>query len=85
MDIIKTILMLFPVMIFYLVEAMFSAIFVNLAWRFILQPKFGIEITYFDWVAIIWIIKILLFDVFKMLNGVNIINNPTNRENDEIQ
>lgn len=77
--------MLFPVIIFYLLEAMFSAIFVNLAWRFVLQPKFQIEITYLDWVAIIWIIKILLFDVFKMLNGVNIINNPSNKEDNEVQ
>ena len=83
MDIIKTILMLFPIMIFYLFEALFSAIFVNLAWRFILYPKIGLELTYFDWVAIIWIVKILLFDVFKMLDGVHIIN-PNNTENNEI-
>lgn len=84
---LKYLLFLFPVMLYYFVESALAGIFVYLAWKFVLQPTFNIEITYFQWVIIIWIIKVIFFDIFKLLASfMNTNNNPTNNtENNEIR
>jgi hypothetical protein len=78
----KHIFFLFPVMGYYLLESIVAAIFVNAVWQFVLQDFTGIKINYIKWVAIIWIIKVLLFDVFKLLSGFTQYNNTNdNQEN----
>ncbi len=76
----KNIFFIFPVMGYYLLESIVIAIFVNIVWKFILQDFIGIEINYIKWVAIIWILKLLLFDVFKLISGLAQYNNQ-NEEN----
>lgn len=66
-DNIKNLFLLFPVMLYYFVEALFVGIFISLVWNVFLYDLFGVHITYFQWVAIIWIIKVLIFDIFKLL------------------
>jgi len=67
----KNIWFLFPVMGYYLLESMVAAIFVTLVWRFLLFPIFSINITYLQWVAIIWVVKVVFFDVFKLISGLS--------------
>jgi len=73
-DFLKNILFLIPIMIYYLIESIILALFINLVWKLILQSKFNIYLSYLDWVAIIWIIKVVFFDIFKLLgNFFNVI------------
>lgn len=78
MNNLKNIWFLFPVMAYYLVESFVAAIVINLVWKFILLPLTGIPITFLQWVAIIWIIKVVFFDVFKLLSGFISIPAPQN-------
>jgi hypothetical protein len=85
MDIFKNIFYLVPVIIYYFLEALLSAIFINLGWKYILQPKFDFQLGYFEWVIIIWIIKILFFDVFKLVIGLNSVTQKNDGENEQKQ
>lgn len=71
MQIIKNALIVFPVMGYYLIESMIIALFISFVWNFFLKELFHVNISYFQWVGIIWIIKIIFFDVFKLLSAVN--------------
>ena len=62
---IRNILIIIPIIFYYLIESFFVAIFINVAWMFILQPQFTIQLSYLDWVSIIWIIKVILFSPVK--------------------
>lgn len=63
---LKSLLLIIPIMMYYLIESFFIAIFINTAWKFILQPQFNITLTYIHWVFIIWIVKVLTFDAMKI-------------------
>lgn len=65
----RNILFLFPVMGYYLFEAVVAAGFISLAWRFFLEDFTGLHVGYLQWVALIWIIKVVFFDVFKLIAG----------------
>ena len=54
-------------MLYYLLESAIIALFINLAWRFVLYPITNICINFLQWVAIIWIVKMIFFDVFKLI------------------
>ena len=70
---ITDILFVFPVMMYFLVEAIIVGLFIAAIWRFILSNIFG-EINYIQWVAIYWIVKMLLFDVFKLIGGFTVMS-----------
>lgn len=78
---LRNLIFLIPIIFYYLFESILLAIFINLPWMFIFQPKFNFHISYLDWVFIIWVCKLILFDVFKLVSGVN--NNINNLNNDD--
>jgi len=78
----KNIIYLIPIFFYYLAESFLIALFVNLVWKFLLYSTFKIGISYFQWVGIIWIVKIIFFDIFKFYNVANNINN--NLPNNEL-
>ena len=84
MDNFKNILFIFPVMVYYFLESIVIAIFISVIWKLVLQSLTTINITYFQWVCIIWIIKVIFFDVFKLLSGLSTMNNQ-NKETEEKQ
>ena len=67
-NIFKDIIFVFPVMGYYLLEAAIVGFFVFLVWTIFLKNTLG-HIGYVQVVAIYWIIKMLLFDVFKLIAG----------------
>jgi general stress protein CsbA len=81
---LKSIAFVFPVMVYYLFEAIIVALFITVIWNTVLIDKFG-RIGYFQWVTIYWIIKMLLFDVFKLISSLNSggINIPKENESDK--
>ena len=60
---------------YFLLESVIISFFVSFVWRFFIEQIVDVKITYVQWVAIIWIIKVVFFDVFKLLAGFNSINN----------
>lgn len=75
-----------PVLMYYFIESICIGIPVWAVWKFMLSTKFfNFEITYFEWVGIIFIIKAIFYDVFKLLFtlGTTIITqNNENNDND---
>jgi hypothetical protein len=71
----KNLLFIFPVMLYYALESLIAAVVVNFVWVIALRPLFNISINYLQWVAIIWIIKVVFFDVFKLISGLTNMNN----------
>ena len=64
----------FPIMFVYLFESMFIALFIMTIWNFSLFDLFKYDVSYIQWVGIIWIYKILNFDVYKIQMNSNDIN-----------
>lgn len=56
---------LLSVMLLYFFESIIIGFFIYLAWKYILHTLINIEIIYFQWVAIVWVIKMLFYDVLK--------------------
>jgi hypothetical protein len=73
-------------MIYYAFEALLVSLFISFVWKFFLSQYFG-EIGYIQIVTIYWIFKMLMFDVFKLINGLNSAGsnmlNETEKQNNE--
>jgi len=83
---LKDILFIFPVMLYFLLEALIVGLIISTIWKFFLSYTFNFNIGYFQIVAIYWIIKMLLFDVFKLVAGLNSVGSNMEKEmedNDE--
>lgn len=78
MDKLRNVVFIFPVMGYFLIESVIIALFVSVAWNFILKSLIPIDVTYVQWVVIIWIVKVICFDVFKLLAGLSNIPEPKN-------
>jgi len=82
---IRNILYIIPVIGYFLLEAVVLGIFVNFVWRLILEPWCGVAINYLQWVAIIWLIKVLFFNIFNLFSGMIMTPPPEYNENQENQ
>jgi len=67
-------------MVYFVFESAIISIVANLGWRYILYPRTGIEISYFEWVVGIWIFKAIFFDVFKLISSLPM---PVEEETEE--
>lgn len=76
------IVFVFPVMIYYLFESAIVSVFILLMWRLFLTNFIG-TIGYFQIFAVYWIFKMLFFDVFKLITGLNSANINIRREMEE--
>lgn len=83
MNNLKNLLFIFPIILYYLVESIVIGCIVYLIWHFILQFKFNFTLSYFDIVFIIWIIKIVLFDIFKVSDRFTLPNDFDDNQDDE--
>ena len=76
---LNDILFVFPVMFYYLLEAVIVGVFISLMWKFFLSQFLG-DVGYLQIVAIYWIVKMLLFDVFKLIAGFSAIGENMQKE-----
>jgi len=79
MDKLKMLVFIFPVMGYYLLESVIISAVVTLVWSYFLSPIFEIQINYMQWTFIIWIVKMLLFDVFKLVSTLPSPNDNLNQ------
>jgi len=56
---------LFQTLLYFIVESSITAIFVYIAWTLFLKKYFTIEIPYTDFIAGIFVIKIVLHNVYS--------------------
>lgn len=78
---LKDIYFIFPVMLYYALEALIVGLFITLLWYFVLERLFG-HLGYIQIVSIYWIIKMLMFNVFNLINGLNSNNQTEDPNND---
>lgn len=81
MENFKNILFVFPVMLYYLLEAAIVAVFITIMTKLFLSNMVG-SVSYLEWLAIYWIVKMLFFDVFKLVTGLNLGKNIREQEFD---
>jgi len=67
---LNNILFIFPVMGYYALEALIVGLFVMVIWKLFLSQFLG-NVGYFQIIAIYWIIKMLLFNVFNLIAGLS--------------
>jgi len=79
---LKNVAFIFPVMLYYAIEALIVALFISFIWNTILFNRFG-YIKYMECVSIYWILKMILFDVFKLIASFNDIGKKMERESDK--
>jgi hypothetical protein len=77
---LRNILFIIPIMVYFFVESLVTALFVSVIYRIFLAEALNVYIKYSQWVAVIWIVKVLLFDVFKLIKGVEVIVPEENKE-----
>jgi len=80
--IFNDILFVFPIMLYYALEALIVGIFIMVIWKLFLSQYLG-EMGYLQIVAIYWIVKMLLFDVFKLLAGFQSLGSKMEKEMEE--
>jgi Zn-dependent protease len=68
-NIFKDILFIFPVMGYYALEAIIVGIFITIIWKLFLS-MFFCDVGYLQIIAIYWIVKMLLFNVFNLITGL---------------
>jgi len=76
--ILNDIVFVFPVMMYYALEAIIVGFFIMIVWGIFLSQFLG-DVGYLQIVAIYWIVKMLFFDVFKLIAGLaqqNAVNPP---------
>ena len=73
--ILSDIAFIFPVMLYYVVESLIVSIFIFFVWRLTLYNSLG-QIGYFQIAGGYWIIKMLLFNVFNLISGLNSLAAP---------
>ena len=66
----NNILFIFPVMGYYALEALIVGIFIMVVWKLFLSRFLG-DVGYFQIIAIYWIVKMLLFNVFNLIAGLS--------------
>lgn len=69
--ILSDIKIVFPIMGYFLLEALIVGVFITLIWKLVLAQKFG-ELGYPHIVGLYWIAKMVLFDVFKLIGNAQI-------------
>lgn len=58
---------LFQTLLYFIVESSIAAIFVFIAWTFFLKKYFTIDIHYTDFIIGIFVIKIVLYNIYSIV------------------
>ena len=61
---------LLPIMFYYALEAVIVGLFIMIVWKAFLSNFLG-NVGYLQIVAIYWIVKMLLFNVFNLIGNLN--------------
>jgi len=79
-SILANVMFIFPVMGYFLLEALIVGLVITLVWKLFLT-NYLFDINYPQVVVLYWIAKMLLFDVFKLITGLS--QSPPVEDRDE--
>ncbi len=79
---LESLYFILPIMLYFIFEAVIVGLFISVLWKFFLSNYFG-QLGYLQIVVIYWIIKMLLFDVFKLIAGLNSMGNNLQKKINE--
>lgn len=79
---LHNLIFIFPIMFYYLLEALIVSLFISLIWKFLFTNIIG-DIGYFQIVGAYWIVKMLFFDVFKLITGLSNANTNIRQDMEE--
>ena len=71
---LNDLLFIFPIMFYYILEALIVGMIITIFWR-LFFANLICELGYFQIVAGYWILKMVLFDVFKLISGLTSMGN----------
>lgn len=69
--------------VYFTIEAAIIALFISTIWLFTLNNKINIDLNFFDWFFIIFVFRILRFDILKFVD-LNNLPEKQKDDNDEI-
>lgn len=72
---------IFTILIYFFLEAILLAMFGTIVWKLILLNLTGIDVGYWHWLGIFFIVRLLRLDTFSTLDHLN---NLINNDEDEI-
>lgn len=78
---LNDLLFIFPVMFYYLLEALVVGMIITLLWIFLFRDIY--DLHYLQVVAAYWILKMVLFDVFKLISGLQQVGTKMKEEGKE--
>ena len=81
--ILNDLLFIIPVMFYYVLEAFIVGMVITILWKIFFRSLIC-DLTYLQIVAGYWILKIVLFDVFKLISGLKQTKNDDNYDPDNI-
>lgn len=70
-------------MMYTLIQSFILALFVSIIWQTFLTNSFNLNIGYFEWWGIIFIINLLRFDTIEKINNFNDLKNFEDKKNKE--
>lgn len=70
---LNDLLFIFPVMFYYLLEGLVVGMVITIIWTLFLSEIY--DLSYMQVVSIYWILKMVLFDVFKLISGLKQVGN----------
>lgn len=75
----KNIYSIIQIMFYYLIEALLIGVIFYVCWLTIM-PKFNVNVklTYIDCTAIVWLFKLLRFNIFQFINDYQYIDEANN-------
>jgi hypothetical protein len=76
-DIIKGI---FTILVYFFLESILLAIFATIVWKLILFNLIGIDVGYWHWLGIFFIVRMLRLDIFSALDHLNNLINLSNED-----
>lgn len=71
------------IIFYYLLESILLGTITWTVWHFLLFPRFGFDLTYLEWVSVVFIIKLVFNNIFAAASIINTEPNEENIENDE--
>lgn len=83
MNNLKHLLLIIPIILYYLIESLVIGSVIFFIWKFKFQFRFDFSLDYFDCVFFIWIFKMIFFDVFKINNAFTELTNDEHNASDD--
>ena len=71
--------------LFFLVQSIIISLIAGVVWNFSLINLFGFQISFMQWVGMVFLFNLIRFDIFKFIISLSQNNIENKKKDDEIQ